>query len=324
MTPKDRDGGASAVNPVRRLAELSIQALFHEVRGAQRRLAALHSRADDSAAERAVAELFQELDTAHEELRVAEEHIHAQADALALARSALDVESRRYRELFEAAPEAYLLTDPHGNIRQANRRAAALLNVDSAYLVGKPLRLFVSSDDANELSHVIYLLRSEERASSFELRMVPRESTVAFWAGVSVCSALGLDGQPIALRWLIRDISSTKLMQERTAARISSLQLELRERTHELEATRYLLEHTLVDSGARSDAGVSALPGRRLRRRILQMRVALNLLANWLQILQREQLGPQVRARGFASMRRAIASLGAAVEKLADADEQAS
>ena len=50
---------------------------------------------------------------------------------------------RRYQELFEGVPEAYLVTDVHGLIQEANRPEAHLLHIDSAHLTGLPLAVFV-------------------------------------------------------------------------------------------------------------------------------------------------------------------------------------
>lgn len=50
---------------------------------------------------------------------------------------------RRYRELFEFAPDGLLATDPDGNIQDANRVAASLLGVPRSNLIGRALVLFV-------------------------------------------------------------------------------------------------------------------------------------------------------------------------------------
>ena len=84
---------------------------------------------------------------AFEELQVAQEELRVQNDALAAADAAADLERERYRDLFEHAPSGYLVTDADGVVCQANRAAGDLLNVAPKYLVGKPLSVFVSSAD---------------------------------------------------------------------------------------------------------------------------------------------------------------------------------
>ena len=67
-----------------------------------------------------------ELDTIVEERGVTEEEIYVLNEQLASAEETLHAE--RYWELFEATPAAYLVTDLVGVVREANRRAVALLN----------------------------------------------------------------------------------------------------------------------------------------------------------------------------------------------------
>src|SRR5256885_15870105 len=54
-----------------------------------------------------------------EELRVADEELRVQNEELAASKHAIDAERLRYRELFDFAPDAYLVTDVHGTIREA-------------------------------------------------------------------------------------------------------------------------------------------------------------------------------------------------------------
>src|SRR5204863_1681766 len=65
---------------------------------------------------------------------------------LTAAREALETERQRYQELFEFAPDAYLVTDTVGAIREANRGAAELLGIPSGLLLGKSLALFVAAE----------------------------------------------------------------------------------------------------------------------------------------------------------------------------------
>jgi PAS domain S-box-containing protein len=51
---------------------------------------------------------------------------------------------KRYRDLFDRAPEGLLATDLHGRIREVNRVASSLLGSPPADLTGRSLALFVS------------------------------------------------------------------------------------------------------------------------------------------------------------------------------------
>jgi PAS domain-containing protein len=79
----------------------------------------------------------QELEVALEEIQALWDELHRQADYLALERD-------RNAVLFERAPFACLITDVLGIVSEANLAARALLDVPSAYLIGKPLAIFIA------------------------------------------------------------------------------------------------------------------------------------------------------------------------------------
>src|SRR5207248_2970782 len=91
-------------------------------------------------------EAHEVLGVAFEELSVAGEQLLHQNDELRVARRALEEERLRYRDLFEHAPDAYLVTDPWAVIREVNQKAAELFNLRKGFLVGKPLLLFVAEE----------------------------------------------------------------------------------------------------------------------------------------------------------------------------------
>ncbi|KAB8332753.1 response regulator [Scytonema tolypothrichoides VB-61278] len=80
--------------------------------------------------------LSEQMQTSLEAMEVIEEELIRQNEYLA-------EERQRYFELFEFAPDAYLLTDAQGVILLANRAAGALFNVLPNFLIGKPLINFV-------------------------------------------------------------------------------------------------------------------------------------------------------------------------------------
>src|SRR5262245_2768552 len=86
-----------------------------------------------------------------EELSVAYEELLQQHDELLTTQRARDAERWRYQELFESAPDGYLVTDAHGIIREANHAAATLLHVPQSFLLDKPLSIFVAQADRKTL-----------------------------------------------------------------------------------------------------------------------------------------------------------------------------
>ena len=74
-------------------------------------IAALHERvmAEPVQAAEVLPDLLEDLHPALEELHVAEEEQYQQNEALAAARLTAEVERQRYQELFDFAPDGYLV-----------------------------------------------------------------------------------------------------------------------------------------------------------------------------------------------------------------------
>jgi two-component system, cell cycle sensor histidine kinase and response regulator CckA len=170
---------------------------------------------------------FEELLVAVEELRVAEEELRRQNEDLTAAHAAVAEERRRYQHLFQYAPDAYLLTDLNGLIREANHSAANLLGVQPRFLVGKTLVSFVAVEDRPRLRGEIGRWQSEPAAKGIELRLQPRGGRT-FEASLTLSVARGGPrDKAYGFRWLVRDISAHhQLTQE----------LRLREETARREA----------------------------------------------------------------------------------------
>jgi PAS domain S-box-containing protein len=178
-----------------------------ELRSTRDRIAELQRRsvADAGPGGGLLPEALAELDLAIEELSVTGEELRSQTDELASARNALEAERRRYQELFESAPIAYLVTDPVGRVREANRAAAALLGVERRFLIGKPLAAYVADGDRWGFRSTLSRLAKgeDDRVADRPLRLRRRDGQVVT-AAVTVEPVLGRDGRPASLRWLLR------------------------------------------------------------------------------------------------------------------------
>ena len=94
-------------------------------------------------------ELQRDVQMALDELDVMWEELEGQAERLLR-------ESERYAEFFDYAPDAYLVTDAGGNIREANRAATELFGATRDELAGKPLAgLMAEQDRVSFLSHFV-------------------------------------------------------------------------------------------------------------------------------------------------------------------------
>jgi PAS domain-containing protein len=94
-----------------------------------------------------LSEAIDGLSSSLEELAVTTEKLHQQNEALVSTRQGLEWERQRYQNLFNFAPDAYLVTDESGVIEEINEAAAALLNIRRDFGIGRPLILYVAQPD---------------------------------------------------------------------------------------------------------------------------------------------------------------------------------
>jgi PAS domain S-box-containing protein len=155
------------------------------------------------------AESLEELSTSIEELEVAAEELFAQTEALTAVQQELNIEVARYRELFDLAPDGYLVTDTNGIIQEANRAASELLGAPEALLNSKPIVLFVDETERrlvlDSLSSVI--TKPPGSVIDLEPRLAP-PGLPAFPCSMRLTATAALPGgKGDRIRWLIRDIS---------------------------------------------------------------------------------------------------------------------
>lgn len=146
------------------------------------------------------------LQQALEGLRVAEEELRVQNQELARARDAAEREGQRYQELFDLAPDAYLVTDMSGVVREANAAATRLLGLAGPLLAGKPLAVYVAQEERRRFRRKLLRLAEGDGTSEWEVRLQPRHGQ-ALPAALTVSVARSDPrGEPVGLRWLVRDL----------------------------------------------------------------------------------------------------------------------
>jgi PAS domain S-box-containing protein len=151
----------------------------------------------------------QELQTTFEALKAVEEKLRQRNEELAVSCDAIELEKQRYQKLFEFAPDGYLVTDIRGKIQEANQQASILLSVEQKRLIGKPLLVFIAK---SERKSFLTRLTELQRVQSWEIYLQPRSGS-PFPATVSVTSIHDSKGQRVGLRWLLRDISDRKQVE---------------------------------------------------------------------------------------------------------------
>ncbi|MBH8554715.1 PAS domain S-box protein [Nostocaceae cyanobacterium CENA357] len=186
--------------------------LEQAIAGAHRRLENLSRRASQTQRQDFAVELLQEAITeisiSLEELHVSAEELQQQNEELAATRQLVEAERQRYQDLFNFAPDAYLVTDVTGIIQEANYAAVQLLNVRQGALIGKPFSVFVYQAERHKFRLMMLRLRQQKQIRGQELWMFHNNGDIDFPAEVTATLTGGdSKGKPDSLRWLLRDIS---------------------------------------------------------------------------------------------------------------------
>ncbi len=185
---------------------------------------------------------FEELSIALEELQVANEELFQQHEELSqqnqelsAAQQAVEAERQRYQELFEFAPDAYLVTDRNGVIQEANRAAATLLNISQTFLVSKALNLYVIKNERPVFHSKLTELYQADGVQEWEMCLQPRNKTPII-AAVTVAAVRNPLGNLVCLRWILRDITDRK-----------RIELELRQAHDRLQLAANALNGIIYD-----------------------------------------------------------------------------
>ncbi|MBT9315535.1 bifunctional diguanylate cyclase/phosphodiesterase [Leptothoe spongobia] len=184
----------------------------HKIKKEQQRLAELSQQLGQS---HPSAALFQEgleaLSTALEEVHVLSEELTAQHSQLQVAQSILLKEHQQYFELFNLAPDGYIVTDPQGIIQQVNLTAASLLNRRQNFLIRKPLSVLIAPSEQKHFYNLLKNLRQGKSQQNTCLHLKP-------YGGQHLCASFTItvvhnyQSQITGFRWLFRDLTT----QQRT------------------------------------------------------------------------------------------------------------
>lgn len=112
----------------------------------------------------------------------------------------------RYRDLFDAAPDAYLITDMEGVIREANQAASLLLGTERQRLPGLPLVSLTDEGDRRRLRGWLSDVRRARLPLRWQMRMRPH-ARPPFWTEVAAILARDPAGGPSTLRWVLREVA---------------------------------------------------------------------------------------------------------------------
>lgn len=165
---------------------------------------------------------FKELYSTSKVVQLAAEELYQQNEELIQTRNWLETERQHYQELFEFAPDAYLVTNTEGIIQEANYTAAKLLNVSKQFLVGKPMINFVLLEERQHLHSELIELSQSDTVREIFIRLQQRYGEL-FDAALTVAVARNPQGKATSLRWVVRNINERKRVESAVVKNDSDL-----------------------------------------------------------------------------------------------------
>jgi len=149
------------------------------------------------------------------ELNLALHELQAAALELLRQNNEIEEERSRYQDLFDFAPDGYLVTDGEGVIIEANLAATQLFKVSRALLIGKPLAMFVRYEDRLQFRTRLAEKKAGNvlQSDNWELYMTSSQRE-PFPVSLTVGNVVTSSGKTSELRWLLRDITESKKIEE--------------------------------------------------------------------------------------------------------------
>lgn len=203
-----------------------------------------------------------ELGNAIEELEASQEELRSQSEWLSRSVREAERERARYQELFEFAPDGYLVTDIYGVVSEANRASCSMLGLrDKSGLLNKPLAIFFQGTDKREFMSFIAEVRTSEESPGIVLQMLSRTGR-SFPVYLKAVARRDSTGEAAPIRWLLRDFTDRLIDEARLAEAKEKLEQYTSTVSHDLKGPvstmllgmRFLREDLKsADSGVVSD-----------------------------------------------------------------------
>ncbi len=149
---------------------------------------------------------MKELYSSSKMVRSAAEELYQQNEEMIQTSNCLETERQRYQNLFDFAPEAYLVTNTAGIIEQANLSAAKLLNISRPLLVGQAIVNFLPLEERQPFRGELSQLYHSDRVTGLRVRLQQNEGEY-FDAALRVSAVRNPEGKVNFLCWLLRNIN---------------------------------------------------------------------------------------------------------------------
>ncbi|MEH2139556.1 helix-turn-helix domain-containing protein [Nostoc sp.] len=193
---------------------MNIEKFIQRAETLQKRLADLYQTANvlPWISEDLLPQAFKELYNNSKIVKLAAQELYQQNEELVQTRNWLEAERQHYQDLFEFAPDGYLVTNTEGIIQEANHTAAKLLNVSKHFLVGKPMINFVPLEERQQVYSELIQLSQSDRVRELLVRLQQRYGEF-FDAALTVTVVRNQQDKAISLRWIVRNISDRQYLE---------------------------------------------------------------------------------------------------------------
>ncbi len=132
-------------------------------------------------------------------------------------KEALRESEQRFRELFDQAPDIYLLLDPHGKIQDINQLGLKTLAYTADEIVGRNLLDFVHEQDMGLAAHALEQIRKHgQLPRNLELRLL-RKDGATIWVSKEFSLSRSKRGKLQVIRVVCRDITEHRQLEEELA-----------------------------------------------------------------------------------------------------------
>jgi PAS domain S-box-containing protein len=185
------------------------------------------------------------LDT-NEKLQINIEELKTIEEELRLRNIELENSQLKYQDLFDFAPDGYLVTDYLGVVLSANLAVCDFLSTSPESLCGKPLAVYVDPSDHLLFYNNLHQGFRDCTKRTWEMSLKLSNGNYCP-VEVSIAETCRLTDNSPTLQWLIRDISDRKQAQQALQELNQSLEAKIEQRTNELWQVNKL-QRTILDS----------------------------------------------------------------------------
>lgn len=152
---------------------------------------------------------FKEIYSNSKLVQLAAQELYLQNEELLKTRSSLEAERQHYYDLFELAPDGYLVTNAEGIIQEANLAATKLLNVPNHILLKNSIINFIRPEERESFHSQLKQILQSDQIKELLVHLQQSHGD-SFDAALTVSVVRNENGKIDSLRWLLRHLNQRK------------------------------------------------------------------------------------------------------------------